>query len=52
MYMLHGGAKQGIKTLVLAIEPNIMMNSIGMSWQRVCLSLKSYIIDIDDQTIE
>jgi hypothetical protein len=29
--MLHGGAKQHIETLALAIEPNIMVNSIGIS---------------------
>jgi hypothetical protein len=22
-----------------------------MSWQRVCLSLKSYVVDIDDQEV-
>jgi hypothetical protein len=37
--------------LALALEPNIMVNSIGMSWQRVCFSLKSYIIDVDVQAI-
>jgi hypothetical protein len=47
--MLHGGTKQHIGTLALALEPNIMVNSIGMSWQRICLSLKSYIVDVDDQ---
>jgi hypothetical protein len=38
-------------TLALAMEPNIMVNSISMSWQRVCLPLKSYILDIDDQEV-
>jgi hypothetical protein len=47
--MLHGGAKQHIRTLPLALEPNIMVNNTGMSWQHVCLSLKSYIIDVDDE---
>jgi hypothetical protein len=47
--MLHRGAKQHIVTLALALEPNIMVNSISMSWQRVCLPLKSYIADADDQ---
>jgi hypothetical protein len=28
-----------------------MVNSIGMSWQRVCLLLKSYIIDVDDKAV-
>jgi hypothetical protein len=49
--MLHGGARQRIGTLALALEPNIMVNSTGMSWQHVCLSLKSYIIDVDDEAI-
>jgi hypothetical protein len=49
--MLHGGARQCIGTLALALEPNIMVNSTGMSWQHVCLSLKSYIIDVDDEAI-
>jgi hypothetical protein len=49
--MLHRGAKQGIGTLALALEPNIMVNSTGMSWQHVRLPLKSYIVDVDDQTI-
>jgi hypothetical protein len=46
--MLHGGA---IELLTLALEPNIMVNSTGMSWQRVCLPLKSYIVDVDDQDV-
>jgi hypothetical protein len=33
------------------LEPNIMVNSISMSWQRVCLPLKSYIVDVDDQVV-
>jgi hypothetical protein len=49
MYMLHGGATQRIGTLVLVLEPNIMMNSTGMSWQHACLPLKSYSVDVDDQ---
>jgi hypothetical protein len=47
--MLHGGANQCIGMLALALEPNIMVNSTGMSWQHVCLSLKSYIADVDNQ---
>jgi hypothetical protein len=43
--MLHGGAKKRIRMLTLALEPNIMMNSTNMSRQRVCLPLKSYIVD-------
>jgi hypothetical protein len=49
--MLHIGAKQRIDTLALALKPNIMVNSTGMSWQQVCLSLKSYNIDVDDQVV-
>jgi hypothetical protein len=49
--MLHGGARQRIGTLALALEPNIMVNSTGISWQHVCLPLKSYVIDVDDQAI-
>jgi hypothetical protein len=49
--MLHGGAKQRIGMLALALEPNIMVNSTSMSCQRVCLPLKSYIIDVDDQAV-
>jgi hypothetical protein len=47
--MLHGGAKQRNRMLALTLEPNIMVNSTGMSWQRVCLPLKIYIVDVDDQ---
>jgi hypothetical protein len=49
--MFHGGAKQCIGMLALAPGPNIKVNSIGMSWQHVCLPLKSYIIDVDDQVV-
>jgi hypothetical protein len=49
--MLHGGAKQRIRMLALALEPNIMVNSTSMSWQCVCLPLKSYIVDVDNQTV-
>jgi hypothetical protein len=45
--MLHKDAKHCISMLALALEPNIMVNSIGMSWPRVCLPLKSYIVDVD-----
>jgi hypothetical protein len=47
--MLHGGAKQHIRTLALDLEPNIKVDSIDMSWQHVCLLLKSYLVDVDDQ---
>jgi hypothetical protein len=33
--MLHGDARQRIGTIALALEPNIMVNSPGISWQRV-----------------
>jgi hypothetical protein len=49
--MHHKGAKQHNRTLVLAKEPNIMVNSTSMSWQCVYLLLKSYIVDVDDQVI-
>jgi hypothetical protein len=48
MSMLHGGAKQRNEMLALALEPNIMVNSTSMSFQRVCLPLKSYIVNVDD----
>jgi hypothetical protein len=47
--MLHRGAKKRIGMPALALEPNIMVNNTGMSWQHVRLPLKSYIIDVDDQ---
>jgi hypothetical protein len=37
--------------LVLALEEKIMANSTGMSWQRVCLPLKSYVVDVDDESV-
>jgi hypothetical protein len=49
--MLHGGAKQCIGVLASALEQNIMVKGTGMSWQRVCLPLKSYIVDVDDQVV-
>jgi hypothetical protein len=49
--MLHGGAKQCIRTLALALEQNIIVNTTGMSWQHVYLPLKSYSVDVDDQAI-
>jgi hypothetical protein len=49
--MLHGGARQRIGTLALDLEPNIMVNSTGISWQHVCLPLKSYVVNVDDQAI-
>jgi hypothetical protein len=41
----------GDDELALALESNIMVNSTGMSWQRVCLPLKSYIVNVDNQVI-
>jgi hypothetical protein len=49
--MLYGGDRQCIGTLTLALKPNIMENSTDMSWQHVCLPLKSYLVDVDDQVI-
>jgi hypothetical protein len=49
--MLYGGAKKRIGTLALALEPSILVNSTGMSWQHVCLSLKLHVVVIDDQAI-
>jgi hypothetical protein len=48
--MHHGGAKQRNGALALALEPSILVNSTSVSWQRICLSLKSYVIvDVDVQ---
>jgi hypothetical protein len=47
--MLHGGAKQRNMTVALAMEPSILVNSTGMSWQRVCLPLKLHVVD--DQAV-
>jgi hypothetical protein len=35
----------------LALELNIMVNSTSMSWQHVCLPLKSFLVDVDGQAI-
>jgi hypothetical protein len=35
----------------IGLELNIMVNSTSISWQRVCLPLKSYIVDVDDQAV-
>jgi hypothetical protein len=47
--MHHGVTKQRNEMLALTLEPNILVHSIGISWQRVCLPLKSY--DVDDQGV-
>jgi hypothetical protein len=49
--MPHRGTRQRIGTLALALEPNIRVNSIGVSWQRICLPLKSCIVDVDDEVV-
>jgi hypothetical protein len=51
MSMLHGGARQRNGTLALALKSNIMVNSTNISWHHVCLPLKSYVIDVDDQAV-
>jgi hypothetical protein len=49
--MLHRGATRCIGKLALTLEPNIMVNSTGMSCQYVCLPLKPYLVDVYDQAI-
>jgi hypothetical protein len=49
--MHHGGAKPRNGMLALALEPSILVSSTGMSWQRACLSPKSYVVDVDNQAI-
>jgi hypothetical protein len=49
--MHHGGAKQRNEMLALALEQSIFVNSTNMSWQRICLPLKSYVLDADDQVV-
>jgi hypothetical protein len=44
-------AKLHNETIPLALELSISVNSTAMSWQRVYLLLKSYIIDVDNQAI-
>jgi hypothetical protein len=47
--MHHGGAKMRNETLALALKPSILVNSTCMSWQRVCLLLRTFVIvDVDD----
>jgi hypothetical protein len=47
--MLHGGAKQCIGTLALAMALSIRVNSTSMSWQHVYMPLKSYLVYVDNQ---
>jgi hypothetical protein len=47
--MHHGGAKQRNETLTLAMESSILVNSIDMSWQYVCLMIK-LLRDIDGES--
>jgi hypothetical protein len=49
--MLHGGAKQYNETLALALEPSMLVNNFGMSWQRVYLPLKLHVVGVDDQVV-
>jgi hypothetical protein len=49
--MHHGGAKQRNEMLALALEQSIVVNSTSMSLQRICLPLKSYVLDADDQVV-
>jgi hypothetical protein len=49
--MLHGDVKQHIGMLALALEPNKMANSTGVSRYHVCMPLESYIVDVDDQSV-
>jgi hypothetical protein len=51
MQMHHGGNKQHNDTFLLALQPSILVNSTSMSWQRVRLPLKSYVINVDDQVV-
>jgi hypothetical protein len=38
--------------LTLTLEPSISMDCTSISWQHVCLPLKSYVIvDVDDQVV-
>jgi hypothetical protein len=39
--------------LALALELSILVNSTSMTWQHVCLPLKSHavIVDVDDQVV-
>jgi hypothetical protein len=41
------------ETLILALEPSILVNSTGMSWQHACLLLKSHVlvVDVDDEVV-
>jgi hypothetical protein len=39
------------ETFALALEPSIMMNNTGMSWQHVRLALKNICVDIDDHAV-
>jgi hypothetical protein len=47
--MHHRGAKLRNEMLALAIEPSILVNSTSMSWKRVFLLLRTYVVvDVDD----
>jgi hypothetical protein len=49
--MHHRGAKQCIEMLALALEPSKLVNSTNMRWLRVCLPLKLYVVEVDDQDV-
>jgi hypothetical protein len=48
---VSGGAKLRSEIFALALVLSILVNSISMRWQHVCLLLKSYDIDVDNQAI-
>jgi hypothetical protein len=48
---VSGGAKLCNETFALALELSISVNSTGMSRKRVCLPLKSSVVDVDNQAI-
>jgi hypothetical protein len=35
----------------IGTRTKIMVSSTGMSWKHVCLPLKSYLVDVDDQVV-
>jgi hypothetical protein len=45
------GAKLRNETFALALELSISVNNTGMSWQRVYMPLKSYVVDVGNQAI-
>jgi hypothetical protein len=49
--MSSSGAMLRNETFALALEPSILVNNTGMSWQRVRLLPKAYVIVVDNQAI-